>query len=453
MELQDRKEITENLAYLIDAQDDPKVRNIIVDIHPADLADIIRDLESDKQEYLFNLIQPRTAADVIMELDEVSRDELIEDLGLNRLAAIADHMDSDDATDFLSELPAELSRRVLARMNKEDRSEVEKLIIHDEDTAGGIMALEFIAVHDDETVDDAIGEIRDKAQEVEDIFNIYVVNREEQLVGVLSLKRLLLSKRNMLIRDIMNQEVVSVTAEKDQEEVANIVRRYDLVAVPVVDKNNRLVGRITIDDVLDVLHEEANEDLQIMAGIAEEEIPQEMSTFKISRFRMPWLLVGFVGEIASAFIMKSFSASLEQIVATAFFIPLMMAMGGNSGIQASTIVVRSISQSEGGTTKSAQRIFREIKVALLNGLIMACLVFIMVFTFFTQETLFALVVSSAMLIVMVNAAVIGSAIPYLLNRLHFDPAIATGPFITTANDVVGLSIYLGMSVLYLQAVT
>ncbi len=453
MELHDRKEITENLAYLIEAQDDPKVRNIIVDIHPADLADIIRDLESDRQEYLFNLIQPRTAADVIMELDEVSRDELIEDLGLHRLATIADHMDSDDATDFLSELPAELSRRVLARMNKEDRSEVEKLIIHDEDTAGGIMALEFIAVHDDETVDDAIGEIRDKAQEVEDIFNIYVVNRKEQLVGVLSLKRLLLSKRNMLIRDIMNQEVVSVTAEKDQEEVANIVRRYDLVAVPVVDKQNRLVGRITIDDVLDVLHEEANEDIQIMAGIAEEEIPQEMSTFKISRFRMPWLLVGFVGEIASAFIMKSFSASLEQIVATAFFIPLMMAMGGNSGIQASTIVVRSISQSEGGTTNSAQRIFREIKVALLNGIIMACLVFIMVFTFFTQEALFALVVSSAMLIVMVNAAVIGAAIPYLLDRLKFDPAIATGPFITTANDVVGLFIYLSMSVLYLQAVT
>ncbi|HNR68772.1 MAG TPA: magnesium transporter [bacterium] len=448
MESQDRKEIVENLSYLIQVRDTAKLKNLIVDIHPADLADILSEMEEQPRNYLFGLLESETASNVMIELDEVTRNELVESMGLDRLSSIVVEMDSDDATDILAELPKETAEQVLFRLDHEERAEVEKLIVHEEDTAGGIMALEFVTVQETDTVDEAIQKIRQKAQEVDEIYTVYVTDQARRLTGVLSLKKLLLSKHNMLIRDIMNRDVISVTAEKDQEDVATIVRRYDLVSVPVVDHANRLVGRITIDDIVDVLQEEANEDLSRMAGIDEDEIPQEMSTFRISRFRLPWLLIAFCGEVVSAFILKSFQASLEQIVATAFFIPLIMAMGGNSGIQASTIVVRSIAVE--GSSDRWTRLWREMKVSLFNGLIMALLVTLMVNVFFTDDPLFGLVIGVSMLIVMVNAAVTGTVVPYVLDKYDYDPAIATGPFITTSNDVFGLLIYLTLTMGYIR---
>ncbi len=450
MELLDRREIIENLKYLVQAQDRPKLKNILVDIHPADIADIIRDMEIDERAFIFNLLDLETRSDVVLEFDEVTRDQLIEVLGPEELSQLVDQMDSDDATDVLSELPEETAKKVLARLDFKDRAEVEKLIVHDEETAGGIMALEFVAVYTHETVDDAIQKIRQKAQEVEEIYNVYAIDEKNQLTGVVPLKRLLLAKHNQLIRDIMNSDVISVTLEKDQEEVARMFRRYDLVSIPVVDHENRLVGRITIDDIVDVLHEEANEDMHRMAGIADEEIPQEMSTLRISRFRLPWLVVSFVGEIFSAFIMRSFEATINQIVATAFFIPLIMAMGGNTGIQASTIVVRSIALEEGGTTNRWSRLWREIRVAGMNGLIMGILITTMVIIFFTDDPLFGMVVGTSMFFVMLNAAIVGAVVPYVLHKFNYDPAIATGPFITTSNDVFGLYIYLSFTVGYLR---
>ncbi|MBD3377695.1 magnesium transporter [candidate division KSB1 bacterium] len=450
MELLDRREIIENLKYLVQAQDRPKLKNILIDIHPADIADIIRDMEIDERAFIFNLLDLETRSDVVLELDEVTRDQLIEVLGPEELSQLVDQMDSDDATDVLSDLPEETAKKVLARLDFKDRAEVEKLIVHDEETAGGIMALEFVAVYTHETVDDAIQKIRQKAQEVEEIYNVYAIDEKNQLAGVVPLKRLLLAKHNQLIRDIMNSDVIAVTLEKDQEEVARMFRRYDLVSIPVVDHENRLVGRITIDDIVDVLHEEANEDMHRMAGIADEEIPQEMSTLRISRFRLPWLLVSFVGEIFSAFIMRSFEATINQIVATAFFIPLIMAMGGNTGIQASTIVVRSIALEEGGTTNRWSRLWREIRVAGMNGLIMGILITTMVIIFFTDDPFFGMVVGTSMFFVMLNAAIVGAVVPYVLHRFNFDPAIATGPFITTSNDVLGLFIYLSFTVGYLR---
>ena len=450
MELLDRREIIENLKYLVQAQDRPKLKNILIDIHPADIADIIRDMEIDERAFIFNLLDLETRSDVVLELDEVTRDQLIEVLGPEELSQLVDQMDSDDATDVLSELPKEIAKNVLARLDFKDRAEVEKLIVHDEETAGGIMALEFVAVYTHETVDDAIQKIRQKTQEVEEIYNVYAIDEKNQLAGVVPLKRLLLAKHNQLIRDIMNSDVISVTLEKDQEEVARMFRRYDLVSIPVVDHENRLVGRITIDDIVDVLHEEANEDMHRMAGIADEEIPQEMSTLRISRFRLPWLLVSFVGEIFSAFIMRSYEATINQIVATAFFIPLIMAMGGNTGIQASTIVVRSIALEEGGTTNRWSRLWREIRVACMNGLIMGILITTMVIIFFTDDPLFGMVVGTSMFFVMLNAAIVGAVVPYVLHKFNYDPAIATGPFITTSNDVFGLYIYLSFTVGYLR---
>lgn len=449
MDYKDRKEIIENISYLVKERDFPKLKNIIVDTHPADIADIMREMDDDEAGILFNLLDSEIASDVLLELDEVSREQFIEELEEERLTEIVDEMDSDDATDVVSELPQHLQEKVLSHIEPADRHEVEKLIVHDEETAGGIMALEFVSVYDDQTVDDAIQEIRTKAQEVETVYNVYAVDRGGRLVGVVPLKRLLLSNPKRLIRDIMARDVVSVTVDKDQEYVANLVRKYDLVSIPVVDQHNRLVGRITIDDIVDVLHEEANEDIQRMAGIADEEVLQEMSAFRISRLRLPWLFVGFVGEMVSASIMSRFEATLDQIIVIAFFIPLIMAMGGNAGIQSSTIVVRSIALEEGGAMARWPRIWRELRVSLLNGVVIGALLFGVIF-FWHRDVSFGLFSALAMFFVIINAAFVGAVVPFILTKLKFDPAIATGPFITTANDVLGLSIYLGLATAYLH---
>ncbi len=448
MESIDQREIVENFSYLIEAQDETTLRNIVIDTHPADLADILRELDEEKRAYLFNLMDAEKASDVMTELDEVTREEIVSALQPRRLSEIVEEMNSDDAADVLAELPAEVQEEVLAQIEPSDRAEVEKLLVHGEDTAGGIMALEFIAVYEDQTVDDAIREIRRRAQEIDEVFYVYAIDRGGRLVGVVPIKSLFLRNPRRIIKDIMHKDVISVTADMDQEEVANIVRRYDLSAIPVVDSHNRLVGRITIDDIVDVLHEEANEDIQRMAGISDEEIFQETSAFKISRNRLPWLLISFVGELGSAFVLNRFDATLEEILISAFFIPVIMATGGNAGIQSSTIVVRSLALNEGGATGLWNRVFRELRVAMLNGLIVGALLFSVIF-FWKDNWEFGTVGGVAMLLVMINSAAFGAFVPFILDKFKVDPAIATGPFITTANDIFGLLIYLAMATFYL----
>jgi len=448
MDAIDQKEIMENILYLINEQDEPSLKNIIVDTHPADLAIILQDLEEDERNYLFSLMNAETASDVVTELDEVTREEIVSDLQEERLSEIVNEMDSDDAADVVAELPEDLQEKILAKIEPQDRAEVEKLLIHEEDTAGGIMALEYIAVYEDQTVDDAIREIRRRAEEINEVFYIYAVDRGNRLVGVVPIKSLFLRNPRRIIKDIMHTDVISVTVDTDQEEVANLVRKYDLSAMPVVDQHNRLVGRITIDDIVDVLHEEANEDIQRMAGIADEEILQETSTFKISRNRLPWLLISFLGELGSAMVLNRFDATLEEILISAFFIPVIMATGGNAGIQSSTIVVRSLAMHETGTASLWNRVFRELRVAVLNGLIVGSLLFTVIYLW-KHNLDFGIVGGIAILLVMINSAVFGAVIPFILSKFKVDPAIATGPFITTANDIFGLLIYLGMTSFYI----
>ena len=262
MDKMDLKEIVENISYLIDERDDLKLRNILVDTHAADVADIMRHLPAEQRTYLFGLIDSKTGADVVVELDEYSREELLEEIDEHRLTEIVDEMDSDDATDVVSELDAEVAERVLEHIDEQDSREVKELLRHEEDTAGGIMALEFISVKQDSKVDEAIKEIRRKKEEVEEVFNVYVVDDNNALVGVLPLKRLILSSPGVRVKDVMKDDVISVETDMDQEQVANVFRRYNLISVPVVDKTGHLVGRITVDDVVDVVHEEAKEDIQ-----------------------------------------------------------------------------------------------------------------------------------------------------------------------------------------------
>jgi len=449
MTTSDRKEIVENIEYLIKENNRAAVRSIIIDTHPADLAEIIQELDDDDRDFVFSLLDAETASEVVTELDDVTREDIVSDLEMARLSEIVDEMDSDDAADVVKELPEHIAEQVLSNIEPQDRAEVEQLLDYPEDYAGGIMALEFIAVYDDQTVDDAIREIRRRAKEVEDIFNVYAIDRNERLVGVVPIQSLLIRDPKRLIRNIMNLDVISVTVDTDQEDVAKIVRKYDLAAIPVVGPDNRLVGRITIDDIVDVLHEEANEDIQRMAGITDEEILQESSTIRISRNRIPWLFISFVGELGSAMVLDHFHATMTQLLISAFFIPVIMATGGNAGIQSSTIVVRSLALMEGGASGLWRRVIRELRVAVLNGFIIGSLLFAVI-TIWKHDPAFGLVGGTAIFLVMINSAAFGALVPYVLNKMNIDPAIATGPFITTANDIFGLLIYLGTATLYLH---
>lgn len=449
MEEKDLREIVDNISYLVDVKDEALIRNIIIDLYPADLADILHHLDDEHRDYIFSKLDAETASEVIAELDKVSRDDILEELDEERLSEIVDEMDSDDATDLVSDLPAEIADKILDRIDIQDSDEVKELLSHEEDTAGGIMAKEFVAVNQDSTVDEAIQEIRRKSEEVEDVYNVYAVDKIRKLVGIVSLKDLILSKPDTRISQIMDRDVISVPTRLDQEEVANIAKRYDLVAIPVVDDKGLLVGRITFDDLADVMEEEASEDIQRMAGITDEEVFRETSPFRIIRVRLPWLLVGFTGELISASILRHFEASMSEIIASAFFIPIIMAMGGNAGIQSSTIMVRGIATGEISIYRIWRRLMRELFVAFINGIICGILIMIAIALIFNKIN-FGIILAIAMLTVIINASFTGAIVPIILKKLNIDPAIATGPFITTSNDVIGLLIYFTLISVFLR---
>lgn len=452
MDNNDLKEIIDNIKFFISLQDGSKLTNMLLSTHPADIVDIIVNLNEDDSEYLFSLLPTELASEVIADLDDYNRDQILEDLEDRRLTEIVDEMDSDDATDLVLDLPEEKAQKVLDGIDLQDSQEVQELLQHEEDTAGGIMALEFICVHQNSSVDEAIEQIRARAEEVEEVYNVYVIDDERKLRGILPVKQLILTGGNTRILDIIKRDIISVTEEMDQEEVAKIVKKYDLVAVPVVDEEGRLVGRITIDDILDVVDEEASEDIHKLAGITDEVEIHETSSFKMSRVRLPWLLFSFVGEIGSALVMQHFQASLEKIIIAAFFIPIIMAMGGNAGIQSSTIMVRGLALGDIGLLHAKKQILKELRVSIINGLVCGGLLFCVIGLWFTNISYsfeFGAVIGLAMFFIIINATIVGAVIPLLLKRLDVDPAIATGPFITTSNDIFGLWIYLGMTTMFL----
>lgn len=448
MDQEDLKEIVENIRFLISVNETAKLKNILLGTHPADIADIFEHLKENERDFLFSLLPPEEASDVIVELDDFHREHILEDLHEDRLSELVDEMDSDDATDLVAELPDDVADKVLRSIDKQDSDEVKELMRHDEESAGGLMALEYVFINQNSTIDDAIREIRKKAEEVEDLFYVYVVDNDEVLVGILALKDLILSSGQRKIAEVMDRDVISVHEDMDQEEVANTARKYDLVAVPVVDERNRLVGRITIDDIVDVMEDEASEDIHRMAGISTEEEIHEKSSFKISRARLPWLLIAFAGELCSAFILNHFAATLKEMIIATFFIPIIMAMGGNVGIQSSTIMIRGLATGEIGLLHTRRQIFKELRVSLINGFLCGILAFLIV-RFWFKETEFGFILAISLFLIIVMAAFIGATIPLILKKLGIDPAIATGPFITTANDSIGLLIYLGLATIYL----
>ncbi len=434
-------ELVDNITALVDGRQRSLVLNIVADLHEADIAVLLHHLPLESAEAIFSWLDPEVVAEVLPELDESFRANLLADLETGRITEFLDEMDSDDAADVLAELPDAVAKRVLP--NLDDAEAIEVLLKYDEDTAGGIMGTEFVAVPEAWTVEDATEEVRRKAEVVEPIYAVFVVDENGRLRGGVSLKRLLLSAANMPITNVIDVDPVTVETSVDQEEVARIMERYDLVSLPVVDASGVLLGRITIDDVVDVLREEAEEDIQRMSGVSGGEEPSD-SVLTISRGRIPWLLVGLLGAGLAAMVIAQFEDELRSATVLASFIPIVMAMAGNAGIQSSAIAVQGLASGEVWASDIIRRLTKETAVSILNGLTLAIILGLAVVVLLgggADAVRLAVTASLSLVVVIVMATTIGAVIPLLFHRIGVDPAIATGPFITMTNDIIGTLVF------------
>jgi magnesium transporter len=445
MQFELSKEFIEKLKKAIQDEDFDWIDKNVLNLHFADIADIIDELKSDQAKIVYYRLDEDAQADVLMELEEEVRDRFLKSLSKKEIAEQLENLDSDDAADILGELSDKEIHEVISHMEDDNAAEdIVDLLNYDEDTAGGLMQKEFIQARLDWPVDRCLVELRRQAEDVENVYTIYVVDELNKLVGLLSLKRLLFAKPKTKIHDLyQSKNIISVKTTDSSEQVARVMEKYDLVSVPVVDFQNKLVGRITIDDVVDIIKEEADKDFQLASGISEK-VEANASVWRTSRSRLPWLLIGLLGGTLGAQVISSFEGSIGKIPALAFFIPLITAMGGNVGVQASAIVVQSL--AKGSSIESlSKKLFREGLVGMFNGLICSIAIF-GIASIFENQTL-AIVVSISLFVVIFFAAIMGTLIPLVLNKYKIDPALATGPFITTLNDVTGLFIYFTIGML------
>ena len=442
--MSDKREINsayiEELTTLIENQNSTKLVAILEELHIADIAEIIEDLSSDNAKYLFNLItdEERSAA-ILVELEDDTRENLLANLTAKEIAEeVIDKLESDDAADVIGELSDETQEKVLSHIEDiEHANDISDLLNYPEDSAGGLMAKELIKVNENWNTVQCLKEMRKQADDVKKVYTIYVVDDDNKLLGLLSLRRLLLTERSIAIKNIITTEIISVKATTDDEDVANIMQKYDLVALPVIDDSGRLIGRITIDDVMDVAKEEAEKDYQLASGISED-VESSDTIWELTRARLPWLLIGLLGGLLGAIVIDKFNI-FEINYQLAFFIPLIAAMGGNVGVQSAAIVVQGLANDSLKMDNLSQKLLKELGVGLLNGII--CSLIILAAAFALGYGDLSLAVSISLLVVIVFAALFGTFVPLTLEKYNIDPALATGPFITTVNDVLGLFIY------------
>jgi len=429
----------ENIFILISHKSANKIKDLICDLHVADIAEIIEELPIEQSNYLFQLIEEEKSALVLMELEEDVREHLLSLLSSKEIAIeVIENLESDDATDVISELPEQQKEEVLSLIEDDEHaSDISDLLNYEEDTAGGLMAKELIKVRENWSNLQCLKEMRKQAADVKKVHTIYVVDEKDRLLGTLSLKRLLLSESNTEIKEITNYEIISVLTTEDDESVANIMSKYDLIVIPVVDENNVLIGRITIDDAMDIVKEESEKDYQMASGITED-VESSDSVWQLTRARLPWLLIGLFGGLLGAKVIGIFD--LKNNFELAFFIPLIAAMGGNVGVQSAAIVVQGLANDTIKINTIFSKLTKELGVALLNGVICSIIIFGATYLL-GYPTELSLTVSLSLLVVIVFAALFGTFVPLTLDKYKIDPALATGPFITTVNDILGLFIY------------
>tara|TARA_B100001115_G_C15826014_1_gene411343 strand:+ start:367 stop:1716 length:1350 start_codon:yes stop_codon:yes gene_type:complete len=416
-----------------------KLLEIINNLHHADVAEILEKTNVENAKFIYNNIQQGKNALVLIEIDNDLRKSILLSLSAKDIAdKIIVHLESDDAVNIINELSNKKKYLVLSKIKNKDLAyDISDLLNYEQNTAGSLMAKELIKVNQNWNTLKCLKEMRKQADGIKQVHTIYVVNDNNKLIGLLSLRKLLLTSNDISIKEIVKKNIISVSAYERKENIANIMNKYDLVVIPVVDKHNKLIGRITIDDVLSVVKEEAEKDYQLASGISED-VEINDNILDITRARLPWLIIGMFGGILSAKIIGIFD--LENNFELTFFIPLIAAMGGNVGIQSSAIVVQSIANRSFGNESILEKLFKELRVALLNGLICSLIILLSTYLLGYNPALSA-TVSISLLSVIIFAALFGAFIPLSLKKIKIDPALATGPFITTINDVLGLLIY------------
>lgn len=444
------KEYLESLREGIENQDNEFIIDSLDGANVADIAALLDELNLDEAIYVIRLLESSTAADILIELDEDSLVKVIREMQPFELAALIEKMDSDDAVDILILMPTKEREDVISYLQEKEKSaNILDLLRYDEDSAGGLMAKEFIKANQNWNVVQTIEEIRRQAEKVEKIYSIYVVDNRQHLLGRVSLKKIILASSDTKISDIYEADLISVPTHMDGEDVAEIMRKYDLESVPVVNAKNKLVGRITVDDILDLIREQSEEDIQAMTGISAD-VEESDSIFRISKARLPWLLIGVIGGLMGAQIISFFEEGLSKYIALASFIPLVAATGGNVGIQSSSLVVQTLASKSVFNDTPWQRFVKGVLIALLNGVVLGSFVFGVVVFIYGFENIFGLTIGLAMFCVVLLASFMGTVTPLVLDKFGINPAIASGPFITTANDLLGLAVYFGVAVALLK---
>jgi magnesium transporter len=441
------KDFIEEIQELIASDNREAVVNSLNKLHEADIAEILDVVSMEEAKYIFRLLEDERASDVLVELEEDIRLKFLKALSAKEIAEQMDNMDSDDAADIMAEMPEEKQEAVIQQIEDPQQAiDIASLMQYEENTAGAIMGTELICVNENWTTDQCIEEMRIQAEDVQYIYTVYVVDNDKRLTGMLSLKSLLFAKRGTLVKDIYIENVRSVNSDESTEEVASMMQKYDFVALPVLNPDRILIGRITIDDVVDIIQEEAEKDYQMASGISEN-VESSDSVFALTRARLPWLIVGLVGGVLGAKVIGLFEGQLGQFPEMALFIPLIAAMAGNVGVQSSAIVVQGIASNNIDLSGIVGKLFKEFRVALLNGFVCAILIFLFIFLVDSDLKL-GLTVGLSLLAVIIFAGIFGTLVPLLLHKRNIDPALATGPFITTSNDVIGLFLYLYIGYLF-----
>jgi magnesium transporter len=429
-----------DLKNAVARSDSSFVSTQVAVLHPADIADILDEIDLNEAKFIYRHLEEEVASDTMMELDDDVREKFLESLSDQQIAQIIDNLDTDDATDLVAELPEERQEEVLEQVEDEEQvSDIEDLLTYNSNSVGGLMAKELIQVNMDWTVLRCVREMRKQAEEVDYVYTIYVVDNDNHLMGIVSLKKMLLGSERTMISDIFKTDVLYLKADMDAEEAANFAEKYDLVVIPVVDDQGKLIGRVTVDDLMDVVREETSKDYQMLSGISKN-VESSDSIWVTSRARLPWLLIAMAGGIVGAMVIGNYEEDLQLRPEMAFFIPLVVAMGGNVGIQSSSLVVQGLANNTMGLDGIFKKVMKELGVGLFNGF--ACTLVLLIYSFAVSFPLaLSLTIGSSLLAVILFAAAFGTFIPLVLKKYGFDPALATGPFITTSNDIIGLFFY------------
>ena len=444
-------EYIQNLRSIIAAGDEESARRELADLHPADIAELYQDLDLEEAEFLYKLLDEETAADVVMELDEEDRRKLLSNMDAEDIAKqFIDHLDVDDAVDLIQELDEEDRDEILSHIDDvEQAGDIIDLLKYDEDTAGGLMGTEMIVVNENWSMPECIKEMRMQASDMDEIYNVYVVDDDNKLRGILPLKKLITDPSVSKVKRVMEEDPVSVKADTPIDEVALDFEKYDLVAMPVVDSIGRLLGRITFDDVMDQVRESQERDYQLASGISSD-VDADDSVFAQTKARIPWLLIGILSGILASLILTGFEDQLAAVTALAHFIPVIGGTGGNVGVQASAIVVQGLANGSLDVREFTRQIWKEVVIGLLNATVLTAVIFVYNLIMLPGEFAVTISVATSLFCVVMFASILGTLVPMTLEKLHINPALATGPFIQISNDLVGIIIYVEIATFFLR---